>query len=80
MNDPEYKDSRETNKAPFNLAYDTPLDYFQYTTTVRPDMGNRTQKAMGGKGFNLDQYLSRKSLIGRIDLDNTDKNSVSMGP
>lgn len=48
------------NKAPFNIAYDTNLDYFQYVSSERPDIGNRAKKAMAGKGFNLGQYLSRE--------------------
>ena len=60
MTRPEYKDATEPTRAPFNIAYDTPLDYFKYTTTVRPEMAKRTQKAMGGKAFNLGEYLSRK--------------------
>ncbi|OJI99541.1 hypothetical protein ASPVEDRAFT_148607 [Aspergillus versicolor CBS 583.65] len=58
MTRPEYKDATEPTRAPFNIAYDTPLDYFKYTTTVRPEMAKRTQKAMGGKAFNLGEYLS----------------------
>lgn len=61
MTSPEFKNATEPTKAPFNIAYDTPLDYFKYTTTVRPEMAKRTQKAMGGKAFNLGEYLSRKS-------------------
>lgn len=57
---PEYKDSTEANKAPFNIAYNTPLTYFQYVATERPDIGIRAKKAMAGKGFNLGQYLSCK--------------------
>ncbi|KAL4890656.1 hypothetical protein BDV59DRAFT_204136 [Aspergillus ambiguus] len=55
---PEYKDATDTNKAPFNIAYDTTMDYFAYTSTIRTDIGNRTKKAMAGKGFNLGQYLN----------------------
>lgn len=62
MNDPEYKNSTATTKAPFNIAYGTTLDYFRYTTCVRPEMAKRTQQAMGGKAFNLEQYLSRKQI------------------
>lgn len=63
MNDPEYKYSTATNKTPFNIAYDTTLDYFKYTKTVRPDMAERTQKAMGGKAFNLEEFLNRKQSV-----------------
>ncbi|KAJ9389153.1 hypothetical protein DTO063F5_2313 [Paecilomyces variotii] len=55
---PEYKDSTEANKAPFNIAYNTSLTYFQYVATERQDIGIRAKKAMAGKGFNLGQYLS----------------------
>lgn len=57
---PDYKDAMAANKAPFNIAYDTNLDYFQYVSSERPDIGNRAKKAMAGKGFNLGQYLSRE--------------------
>lgn len=57
---PDYKDATAANKAPFNIAYDTSLDYFQYVSSERPDIGNRAKKAMAGKGFNLGQYLNRK--------------------
>ena len=57
---PDYKDATAANKAPFNIAYDTNLDYFQYVSSERPDIGNRAKKAMAGKGFNLGQYLSRE--------------------
>ncbi|KAJ5407630.1 hypothetical protein N7509_001513 [Penicillium cosmopolitanum] len=58
MSDPEYKDSTEPTKSPFNIAYNTSLDYFAYTKTVRPEMAERTQRAMGGKAFNLEEFLS----------------------
>ena len=57
---PDYKDATAANKAPFNIEYDTNLDYFQYVSSERQDIGNRAKKAMAGKGFNLGQYLNRK--------------------
>lgn len=60
MTSPEFKDATAPTKTPFNIAYNTPLDYFKFATTERPEMAQRTQKAMGGKAFNLGQYLSCK--------------------
>lgn len=66
MSNLEYKYSTETTKSPFNIAYDTSLGYFEYTKAVRPDMADRTQRAMGGKAFNIEEYLSRKSLMAQL--------------
>jgi hypothetical protein len=66
MSDPEYKNSTEPTKSPFNIAYNTSLDYFAYTKTVRPEMAERTQRAMGGKAFNLEEFLSRKYQTTRL--------------
>ena len=57
---PDYKDATAATKAPFNIAYGTNLDYFQYVSSERPDIGNRAKRAMAGKGFNLGQYLNRE--------------------
>jgi hypothetical protein len=56
---PDYKDATEANKAPFNLAYDTDLTVFEWVKSVRPDIGQRANTAMAGKGLNLEQYLTR---------------------
>ncbi|CAI7663181.1 unnamed protein product [Penicillium pancosmium] len=55
---PDYKDATEANKAPFNLAYDTDLTVFEWVKSVRPDIGQRANTAMAGKGLNLEQYLA----------------------
>ncbi|RMD40324.1 hypothetical protein DV735_g4820, partial [Chaetothyriales sp. CBS 134920] len=55
---PGFKGSTAPNKAPFNIAYNTELDIFQYVSKVRPDIGARAKVAMAGKGLNLGQYLS----------------------
>ncbi|KAJ5787470.1 S-adenosyl-L-methionine-dependent methyltransferase [Penicillium paradoxum] len=55
---PDFKDSTDPRKTPFNLAYNTELLIFDWMKTVRPDIGQRCNTAMAGKGINLGQYLS----------------------
>jgi len=57
---PDFKGVDASNKAAFNIAYDTDLNIFQYWEQVRPDLGERGARAFAGKGFNHEQYFSRK--------------------
>ncbi|OAA59250.1 Cytochrome P450 [Akanthomyces lecanii RCEF 1005] len=58
LTEPGYKDSKASNMAAFNIAYETDLNIFQYWEKLRPDLGERGARAFSGKGFNEKQYLS----------------------
>lgn len=56
---PDFKNSDAPNKAPFNIAYNTPLKVFKYISEVEPEIGKRTKIGFAsGTKVNEEEYLS----------------------